>query len=799
MIMGQSYKAPPALSKCSSYDLWFKKIEIWKHFTDVPEAKQASAIFLTLEGKAREAVLELDVAILASDNGVKHLTDRLDKLYSKDKAQLAYEAYDSFERFKREDAMSMTDFINEFERLHNKAKAYDCQVSDTVLAYRVLKSANLSREHEQLARATIGELSYSNMTTQLKKIFGDSPNFGFPDSLSTVKVEPIYEVSGDHGDFPEDGSYSEASEPIYYGDNYRWSRGGATNRYQSRRVSGRFRPKQFGSSRNSPRVGKNPLDSQGNVSRCAVCGSINHWASACPDAQSHDVQITLFQTGLEESESYQCFVAESFSSAILDSGANKTVCGSAWLRCYLDSLDASDKDLVTFHTANSTFRFGDGRSVVASEAVMIPAQVGTHRVFIAADVVDNDIPLLLSRPAMQRANTEINFKDDTVSMLGVTQKLHITSSGHYAIPLSKRAGALLDESSLPSITLTSSAMSSELENKHSMAVKLHKQFSHPTSDRLIHLLRKAGYDDDDLYKEVIGVTKDCQICKVYRKPSARPVVGMPLATQFNECVAMDLKQFAPGIWFLHLIDHATRFSASAVVTSKKREDILRGIFRIWITIFGPPSRFLSDNGGEFNNADFLEMCESLNIVVKTTAAESPWSNGLCERHNGILGEAVQRTISEVRCSVDIALAWAVHAKNALHNVHGFSPYQLVFGQNPQLPNFYINKPPALNKPSVEFIASHLAALHGARHAFLQAESSEKIKRALRHNLRSYQNVSYCSGDRVYYKRNDSNEWKGPATVLGRDGQCVLIRHGGFYVRVHPCRLMITNDKDTVEG
>ena len=262
---------------------------------------------------------------------------------------------------------------------------------------------------------------------------------------------------------------------------------------------------------------------------------------------------------------------------------------------------------------------------------------------------------------------------------------------------------------------------------------------------------------------------------------------------------MNLKQFAPGIWFLHLIDHATRFSASAVVTSKKREDILRGIFRIWITIFGPPSRFLSDNGGEFNNADFLEMCESLNIVVKTTAAESPWSNGLCERHNGILGEAVQRTISEVRCSVDIALAWAVHAKNALHNVHGFSPYQLVFGQNPQLPNFYINKPPALNKPSVEFIASHLAALHGARHAFLQAESSEKIKRALRHNLRSYQNVSHCSGDRVYYKRNDSNEWKGPATVLGRDGQCVLIRHGGFYVRVHPCRLMITNDKDTVEG
>ena len=26
------------------------------------------------------------------------------------------------------------------------------------------------------------------------------------------------------------------------------------------------------------------------------------------------------------------------------------------------------------------------------------------------------------------------------------------------------------------------------------------------------------------------------------------------------------------------------------------------------------------------------MCEALNITGKTTAAEDPWSNGLCERH-----------------------------------------------------------------------------------------------------------------------------------------------------------------------
>ena len=43
---------------------------------------------------------------------------------------------------------------------------------------------------------------------------------------------------------------------------------------------------------------------------------------------------------------------------------------------------------------------------------------------------------------------------------------------------------------------------------------------------------------------------------------------------------------------------------------------------------------------------------------------------------------------------------------------------------------------------------------------------------------------------MYYKRNDSKKWKGPGTVIGQDSQQVLIKHGGIYVRVHPCRIML---------
>ena len=44
---------------------------------------------------------------------------------------------------------------------------------------------------------------------------------------------------------------------------------------------------------------------------------------------------------------------------------------------------------------------------------------------------------------------------------------------------------------------------------------------------------------------------------------------------------------------------------------------------IWFTTEVP-----ADNGGEFNNHEFISLCESLNILVCTIVGESPWSNSI---------------------------------------------------------------------------------------------------------------------------------------------------------------------------
>ena len=49
-----------------------------------------------------------------------------------------------------------------------------------------------------------------------------------------------------------------------------------------------------------------------------------------------------------------------------------------------------------------------------------------------------------------------------------------------------------------------------------------------------------------------------------------------------------------------------------------------------------------------------------------------------------------------------------------------------------------------------------------------------------------------TGDTVYYRRQNCKGLYGPANVLNKEGQCLLIRHNKAFYRMHPCHLMKTN-------
>ena len=143
------------------------------------------------------------------------------------------------------------------------------------------------------------------------------------------------------------------------------------------------------------------------------------------------------------------------------------------------------------------------------------------------------------------------------------------------------------------------------------------------------------------------------------------------------------------------------------------------------------------------------------------------------------------TILEESNNTDIAVVWAINAKNSLTNVHGFSPYQLAIGQNHILPCAATSKPLVLtHTPTSKILEENLRYLHKSRQAIIHLNK-----------IRTYSDTCFLTGDSVYFKRTHEKQWWGPSKVLGQDGKQVLIKYGANYVWVHPCR--ITLDRNPI--
>ena len=66
-----------------------------------------------------------------------------------------------------------------------------------------------------------------------------------------------------------------------------------------------------------------------------------------------------------------------------------------------------------------------------------PAKIGKNNIMLKTDVIDTDLPLLLSRSVMEKANVKIDFSNDTVSMLNQKVNIVFISIRHYPVPITK--------------------------------------------------------------------------------------------------------------------------------------------------------------------------------------------------------------------------------------------------------------------------------------------------------------------------------------------------------------------------
>ena len=115
---------------------------------------------LSLEDEALDVVLEIDESDISKENGVDFIIQRLNRLLKKDSTVIKYQTLEAFMTFKRPSNVSIQAYLNEFDMRFFKTKSYGTVMSDDTLAYRLLKSVNLSTYHEELVKATIPDWQY---------------------------------------------------------------------------------------------------------------------------------------------------------------------------------------------------------------------------------------------------------------------------------------------------------------------------------------------------------------------------------------------------------------------------------------------------------------------------------------------------------------------------------------------------------------------------------------------------------------------------------------------------------------
>ena len=200
-------------------------------------------------------------------------------------------------------------------------------------------------------------------------------------------------------------------------------------------------------------------------------------------------------------------------------------------------------------------------------------------------------------------------------------------------------------------------------------------------------------------------------------------------------------------------------------------------------------------------------CRSLDVHVKVSASEAHWQLGRVEIHGSIVKKMLSRMDLEkpIQTSLEFerALTQAFNAKNSLSRVKGYSPEQAVLGAARYLPGSVVSSQGLSsltlaegNGPESEAFRENLERRSCARRAFIDADNSSSLRRALLRRTRPVRGP-YEIGDLVLYvgvgkganMRRDRGRWYGPASVVAIEGtRNVWMNHAGKLVRASPEQL-----------
>jgi hypothetical protein len=253
-----------------------------------------------------------------------------------------------------------------------------------------------------------------------------------------------------------------------------------------------------------------------------------------------------------------------FDGGCIDCGAERSVIGLSQARAY-------NQAAITIRQRKVHFRFAnDVKQSIGQLPISIPTPEGSIEILV--DVVDAPVPFLIGLDILDEYKLVCNNVDNRLERRELCNGTE--SSIRWTIPIVRKGGHLFVE-----CNRISSVLMSDVQ-----LLKIHKQFGHPSPEKLYDLIRRADPETDVKKATLQGISRECGTCQRFsKKPLCRQVSLPNDNVIFNRQVDLDILYINQKA-ILHMIDHDTRFAAARYVR-ESTENIWETFIQAWVLVY----------------------------------------------------------------------------------------------------------------------------------------------------------------------------------------------------------------------
>ncbi|KAL1269177.1 hypothetical protein QQF64_031466 [Cirrhinus molitorella] len=262
-----------------------------------------------------------------------------------------------------------------------------------------------------------------------------------------------------------------------------------------------------------------------------------------------------------------------------------------------------------------------------------------------------------------------------------------------------------------------------------------------------------------MWKDVKQWCSECERCVLAKatQPKFRTYKGSLMASRPLEIIAIDftlMERASNGQEnVLVVTDVFSKFTQAFATSDQRAKTVARILVEKWFCVYGVPKRIHSDQGRCFESELLKHLCDIYGIQKSRTTPYHPEGNGQCERFNRTLHNLLRTLPPDKKGKWSHFLSQLLFAYNTtVHLSTQHSPYELMFGQKPQLPIDFL-----LGVAEEELVGGSVSdwILQHKEHLGLIYESARKYleERAPDHGIRLSNDESMLAPGTLVYCRS----------------------------------------------